>query len=363
MSTSYTCLTCHVGFADSELQRQHHKSDWHWYNLKRKVVALPPVTPDEFKKKVLEQKKEGEDVKKEQACGPCKKKFKSQNAYDSHIRSKKHVQLVGCGSAGDEAMPDNDAAVTASFESKPAKIKKVEKEELEEEVEVTEEEWEMEGLAINECLFCCHWSQNMEKNLKHMTGTHSFYIPDIEYLHDLEGFITFLGVKIGSDYECIKCGEEGKEYRSLEAVQKHMIGKGHSIINSEGDGYLEYSDYYDFSKSYDEHVEDAETLVVKSTLAVDDDMSLVLPSGARIGHRSMKIYFKQNLSLNDRIIQNRRARIGLLREYRAIGWGTQATKTVQRDEKRARMMAQNSQLRLQVKANKFQTYFRPQVIF
>ena len=37
-------------------------------------------------------------------------------------------------------------------------------------------------------------------------------------------------------------------YRSLEAVQKHMVDKGHSIINTEGDAYLEYSDYYDFSK-------------------------------------------------------------------------------------------------------------------
>ena len=41
-----------------------------------------------------------------------------------------------------------------------------------------------------------------------------------------------------------------------------------------------------------------------------------------------------------RKIANRRARLGLLREYRAIGWGTQATKTVQRDEKRAKMMMQ-----------------------
>ena len=27
-----------------------------------------------------------------------------------------------------------------------------------------------------------------------------------------------------------------------------MVDKGHSIINTEGDAYLEYSDYYDFSK-------------------------------------------------------------------------------------------------------------------
>ena len=38
-SETYTCLTCHVSFKDVDLQRAHHKSDWHWYNLKRKVSS------------------------------------------------------------------------------------------------------------------------------------------------------------------------------------------------------------------------------------------------------------------------------------------------------------------------------------
>ena len=29
-----------------------------------------------------------------------------------------------------------------------------------------------------------------------------------------------------------------------------MTDKGHSIVNTEGDAYLEYSDFYDFSSSY-----------------------------------------------------------------------------------------------------------------
>ena len=29
-----------------------------------------------------------------------------------------------------------------------------------------------------------------------------------------------------------------------------MVDKGHSIINTDGDAYLEYSDFYDFSTSY-----------------------------------------------------------------------------------------------------------------
>ena len=44
-----------------------------------------------------------------------------------------------------------------------------------------------------------------------------------------------------------------------------MIDKGHSIINSEGEAYLEYSDFYDFSTSYpDFEMIDNEDTPVKS---------------------------------------------------------------------------------------------------
>jgi pre-60S factor REI1 len=47
----YTCLACQVAFQSAEGQRNHYKSDWHRYNLKRKVVTLPPVTLDQFNSK------------------------------------------------------------------------------------------------------------------------------------------------------------------------------------------------------------------------------------------------------------------------------------------------------------------------
>jgi len=52
----YTCITCRVSFVDGDLQRGHYKTDWHRYNLKRKVADLPPVSADTFQQKVLAQK-------------------------------------------------------------------------------------------------------------------------------------------------------------------------------------------------------------------------------------------------------------------------------------------------------------------
>lgn len=41
------CNTCNVSFADSKLYREHHKSEWHKHNMKRKTRQLPPLTEEE----------------------------------------------------------------------------------------------------------------------------------------------------------------------------------------------------------------------------------------------------------------------------------------------------------------------------
>lgn len=55
------------------------------------------------------------------------------------------------------------------------------------------ESWEGDALGLEECLFCSHTSASMEKNVTHMTVKHSFFIPDVEFLTDLEGLLTYLG--------------------------------------------------------------------------------------------------------------------------------------------------------------------------
>ncbi len=59
-----------------------------------------------------------------------------------------------------------------------------------------DEEWEdVEGDAIEttECLFCDKSSSDIEHNVQHMTKCHSFFIPNIEYMVDLQGFLSYLG--------------------------------------------------------------------------------------------------------------------------------------------------------------------------
>ncbi len=56
------------------------------------------------------------------------------------------------------------------------------------------ESWDGEALGEEECLFCSYLSNSLEQNVNHMTTSHSFFIPDIEYLVDLPGLVTYLGM-------------------------------------------------------------------------------------------------------------------------------------------------------------------------
>lgn len=213
-------------------------------------------------------------------------------------------------------------------------------------------------LSPTDCLFCAHVSSSIEDSIIHMSGEHSFFIPDLEYLTDPTGLIAYLGEKIAVDNVCIYCNGKGREFRTLDAVRKHMIDKSHCKIayDTERD-MLEISDHYDFSSSYpdaeqrrrrkeerrrakraaadaaqgwedvdddgsgqvDEVVDeppspssssssssseipddgndssDTDSLPEDNQITFgDSNLELVLPSGNRIGHRSMRRYYAQS---------------------------------------------------------------------
>jgi pre-60S factor REI1 len=73
-SQLFTCLTCQIAFPTAEGQRDHYRTDWHRYNLKRKVVDLPPIDFQNFQDKIQEQKVEEEEASADKSnfCAPCK---------------------------------------------------------------------------------------------------------------------------------------------------------------------------------------------------------------------------------------------------------------------------------------------------
>lgn len=213
-------------------------------------------------------------------------------------------------------------------------------------------------LSPQHCLFCPTLSTSLEENLSHMSTTHSFFVPDADYLVDISGLLTYLGEKIAVGNVCIYCNTKSREFRTLEAVRKHMIDRTHCKIAYDSlKDRLEVSDYYDFSSSYPDH-EDHKKKKGKKAKAVaeegneewediDDDgegadevieeevesvpssedegssddedelpgeeltygdstYELVLPSGARIGHRSLKRYYAQSFPTTSLATRNGR---------------------------------------------------------
>ena len=53
-------------------------------------------------------------------------------------------------------------------------------------------------IGIEECLFCSYISKSLEDNVKHMTSNHGFFLPDAEFIVDLEGLITYLGKNLST---------------------------------------------------------------------------------------------------------------------------------------------------------------------
>ena len=84
---------------------------------------------------------------------------------------------------------------------------------------------------------------------------------------------------------CLWCNEKSKRFRTLDAVRKHMIDKGHCKINfSGGNAIAEFADFYDYSKTYPEEdgeEKDPDMEVDVNTLD-DTGYELVLPSGAKV---------------------------------------------------------------------------------
>lgn len=223
MAAVFTCITCGVAFKDAEIQRKHYKSDWHRYNLKRKVAGFGAVSAEEFQKLVLEQRTIQADNEKDKSmyCSVCHKTFSGGQTFENHLASKKHKERAEHGEQTDKPRR----------EVPPKKEEIIEEEcdmDTDSEVEeLSSDEWneddENNPINNNDCLFCHHHSRSMTINLKHMTEAHSFFVPDIEYCVDLKGMLLYLGAKIFDGHICLWCGETGKKFHSVQAVQKHMV--------------------------------------------------------------------------------------------------------------------------------------------
>lgn len=355
----HTCVTCRVVFRDSEIQREHYKSDWHRYNLKRKVAQLPSVTAEEFNNRVLQQKNllEENNQNTSRYCEPCRKNFVNENSYLNHLNSRRHKDNVSLRQNLDESSKTESQTHEECFKT-----------ESDDDVEeVDSDEWNEDAFTDNQCLFCVHHSRSVVRNLRHMSQAHSFFIPDVEYCVDLPGLITYLSEKVYEGFMCLWCNDRGKTFFSAEAAQHHMFDKGHCKMLHEGLALAEYSDFYDYSSSYPQDDASKDPNEEINVEEIDGtDYQLVLPSGTVIGHRSLMRYYRQKFGALKTVpvvkeVDKRLHKV--LAHYRATGWTTAQREQVVKKARDLHFMKRTQakfNMQLGVKHNKLQRHFRPQ---
>ena len=380
------------------------RSDWHRYNLKRRVASLPPLSSEVFAEKVLSAQANSSAAAAkasfERACQPCQKTYYSENAYQNHLGSQRHrVKVAGVGndqdtepgtpsiisstiSLGDPVAPENvgDPETEADFTEVVKDMKKT---------KIHDEDSDAGDAArpsrphhpanddkillpispsrtpssvatrnsavmsLTRCIFCNHDAETFKLNLVHMTKVHAMFVPEQEYLSDLEGLVSYLQAKVTENYECLFCH---KLKNSVAGVQTHMRDKGHTMIAFDSEEeMLEIGQFYDFRSTYSDsdsddddddasststagptkskpskgsklgahrpaaasgsagddeegwetdsadesdasdETSDAAPRVKSHRVAYLDGHELHLPSGRTAGHRSLARYYRQNL--------------------------------------------------------------------
>lgn len=295
------------------------KSEWHRYNLKRRVAQLAPISEDVFNSKVQTLSAENKDMKEE--TKQMTKKELRRREKEALLERKRELLKIAHENAAKNIQKEEDRKDEEV--KKPVTEVETLPQKFSEESELTEDQLAEKlmqekisnrvDIPLEECLFCGKKYQNLDANTDHMFKNHGFYIPEQKYLVDKPGLICYISEKIGLGNICIVCNYQGK---SVEAVRAHMLAKRHCKIPYElEDEKLEISDFYDFTSSYEPQVtklegegneEDWEDVEEDDEDDDSDDdqtedaiyhdgIELHLPTGVKVGHRSLMKYYRQNL--------------------------------------------------------------------
>lgn len=276
------------------------------YNLKRRVASLPPLTSEVFAEKVLANKASAAATAArasfEKVCIACQKTYYSENAYNNHVGSQKHKMQVMRMKSSDLAADDASSVMSSTFslgepletasttdgtdhgngqvdqiadglkDTNVADAQPLSKTTTNStQVASTNDDDDDETVEVllNQCLFCNLISDDTDTNMVHMFKQHGMYIPEKEYLVDLEGLLAYLHEKIHDIHECLFCGQFK---HTATGIQTHMRDRGHCMIPySTEEEMLEIGDFYDFRSTYSDDEEE------------DDDEADQQDGGVKLG--------------------------------------------------------------------------------
>ena len=167
--------------------------------------------------------------------------------------------------------------------------------------------------------------------LAHMRSAHSFFIPDFEFLTDLDGLLEHLLLRV-VDGRCLHCRAR---FASASAAQAHMAALAHCrYAYDKEEHFEEYCEFYDYagasSSDEEEEGEEEEGAERGATvgggggggrdLRVGELGDLLLPRGGRAAPRHLMRYYRQRLGQVGGVSEGTRAQLERLAlDYAAAG--------------------------------------------
>lgn len=226
----------------------HYKSDWHRYNLKRREAGLPVLLEGDFQarleaaKALRQDKQAGKDhLKRNKKKFHGRKKQSLQGsvqvlqapAYD-RIKEKEQQQELKDNKESEQAAEGDTAEESTDVTpSGPTPQQLAEEAAIE--------------IDPRQCLFDRHLSADVKANADRMHRKYGFFIPDQEYLSDLEGLLGYCHEKIKLGHVCLYCQ---RIFTTWQGCQKHMISVRHCKLRYEAGVDLEdLSVFYDFAEA------------------------------------------------------------------------------------------------------------------
>lgn len=259
LDATFKCNTCKSCFATTEKIKEHYRGEWHILNSKRRANGLFPLKRSEFKA----ISKEGSGSRKS-----TQGSVMGEKAPDA-VEISKSETIFEEGENAEEAGPA-EVVITEEAEPEPPVI------------------------AANISIFDDKEFATTDECVQYMAETFGFFIPDVEFLVDLEGLLVYLGEKVKLGGYCLYCQ---KLFVPGKPCQNHMVSKSHCKLRYENgiDGE-EFEDFYDFSSSYEdmEDVEfDEDGNVIEGGMTIASTGEMVLADGRILGHRDFRQYYKQ----------------------------------------------------------------------
>lgn len=143
------------------------------------------------------------------SCGLCSKAYRSAQAHAQHLKSRSHIIRASQGAHDQEVEKPIIKPLPQRISNKaPQQSEEEESEDEWEEVDPDEdmvdgnedEDEDIDAIEVDldpSCCFMCDLEHDtIESCMVHMHKKHGFFIPDIEYLKDPKGFLTYVGLKV-----------------------------------------------------------------------------------------------------------------------------------------------------------------------